>query len=349
MKVVAITGITGQDGSLLAEKFLDRDYKVFGLIRRKADESIGNIKDIVDDVELEYGDVTDAASISRFCKLSKPHVFINCAAQSHVGVSFEQPEYTLQSTGIGVLNCLEAIRQSGLHTKFLQLSSSEMFGNAIENTNNVINENTKLDPVSPYASAKVLGHHLTKNYRNAYRMFASTSIAFNHECPGRRGPNFVTRKIAIGVAKIKSGEATSIRLGNLDSQRDWGHASDYTDAMIKIVEHSEPDDFVLATGETHSVREFCEIAFEYAGLYDYSKYIYYDSSLSRPNELHRLIGDATKARNILKWSPTISFTTLVRQMVDYELGARNCDSLVNTANGGMAILQRQTSISELSR
>lgn len=337
MKVAVITGITGQDGSLLAEELIEKDYKVYGIIRRNSTEHLGNIEHIKNEVVLEYGDVTDQSSIYKVCQTAKPHIFINCAAQSHVGVSFELPEYTAQATGIGVLNCLEAIRQTGVHTRFLQLSSSEMFGNTDEV---FITEETPMIPASPYASAKLFGYNITRNYRESYRMFASNSIAFNHEAPGRRGPNFVTRKVAIGVARIKAGLQKDLVLGNLDSRRDWGHAIDFVRGMIKIIEHSEPDDFILATGESHTVQELVELAFNVVKL-DWKNYVKSSQSHMRPNELHYLRGSYEKASDKLGWKPEIPFDQLVHEMVSFELDVLGIkDPYINTATQGMAVLDK---------
>jgi GDPmannose 4,6-dehydratase len=341
-KIAIITGITGQDGSLFAEKLLAMDYTVYGLIRRNASEHLACAEPLKNLVNFEYGDLTDAWSLNRLCKLIKPHVFINCAAQSHVGLSFEQPLYTVEATGVGVLNCLEAIRQSGVHTRFLQLSSSEMFGNALQ-SDGLINESTPLVPLSPYASAKVLGYNITRNYRESYRMFAANSIAFNHECPGRRGPNFVTRKIAIGVANIKRGIAKTIRLGNTKARRDWGHASEYVDGMIKILNHSEPDDFIVATGKSYSVEDFIQLAFKYAGIEYNEKYIEIDQSLIRQNELNILRGDASKIKKELGWEPKIGFDQLVKEMIDYELSDIPKDHLVGHSTYGLYVIGKDHS------
>lgn len=312
-QVVVITGITGQDGSLLAERYLDRDYKVFGLIRRTSNELLGNAESLKNDVELVQGDVTDAASLLKLCKLAKPNIFINCAAQSHVGLSFDMPEYTLQVTGVGVLNCLEAIRLSGIHSKFLQLSSSEMFGSS---DGSLLTEASPMKPNSPYASAKLLGYNLTRNYRESYKMFACNSIAFNHEMPGRRGPSFVTRKITKTIAGIKAGRETKLTLGNLDSERDWGYAPEFVDGMMRILDYPLADDWVLATGESWSVRDFCEIAFNYAGLGSYLNYVTVDPSLFRPNDINHLQGFSGKAQRNLNWKTLVPFRDLVEKMVD---------------------------------
>jgi GDPmannose 4,6-dehydratase len=315
-KSVMITGITGQDGSILCDMYLDQGYLVYGLKRRNSSNSLGNAAHLEDRIEIAEADICDTSSITSLVKSVKPEIFINCAAQSHVGTSFSQPMTTADITGMGVLNCLEAIRQTNKDCKFLQLSSSEMFGGANEEA---YNEESVFDPKSPYAAAKCFGHHITKVYRESYDMFASTSICFNHEEPGRRGPNFVTRKITLGIADILAGKSKVLKLGNLNARRDWGMASDYCEGMIDILNHSKPDDFVLATGETHSVLEFCKIAFKHSGLGDYKQWVKIDPKLYRPNEVNVLIGDASKAKNVLGWEPKTSFETLVKKMVNFDV------------------------------
>lgn len=342
-KTIVITGVTGQDGSLLAEAYLNKDFRVYGLVRRKADGSLGNAKHLEKCPDLYFieSDINDASAINELCQSVKPNYFINCAAQSHVGLSFSLPSYTVQTTGIGVLNCLEAIRMSSHNTRFLQLSSSEMFGKS--DGKEKLSEKSPMYPSSPYASAKMLGYNLVKNYRDSYGLFAANSIAFNHECPGRRGPDFVTRKIAMAVAKISKGLQSRLSLGNLDSYRDWGHAQDYIGGMIKILEHKEPDDFVLATGESYSVRDFCSFAFSHVGIDDWQSYIDEDPNLLRPNDVLILQGDPSKAFETLGWKATTSFEDLVREMVEFELDALrhiNQDKLVQTATNGLAVLSR---------
>jgi len=315
-KTVLITGITGQDGSLLADLMLKRGYKVTGVIRRNSSSNLGNAKHLESEVELIEGDLQDLSSLYRIQKSTRPDYFINCAAQSHVGTSFDQPLYTSMVTGIGVINCLEAIRMSGYHTKFLQLSSSEMFGGRSQEA---LNESSPLAPRSPYATAKCFGHWATINYRETYKMFASNAISFNHEAPGRRGPNFVTRKITLAIASITMGESEHLYLGNIDAKRDWGYAEDYCKGFISALEHTEPDDFVFATGEAHSVAEFCKVAFAHAGLGDYKKYVKIDPTLYRPNDVPSLVGDYGKAKEVLNWSPEINFEGLVKRMVNADL------------------------------
>ena len=318
-KVAIVTGVTGQDGSILSELLLNKGYKVFGTIRRSSRGiDLGNAASLQGHPNLEVVevDITDLSSMIHLCKLAKAHLFFNAASQSHVGTSFTQPIYTAEATGISVLNCLEAIRTSGYHTRFLNFATSEMFGGIY---NKPCNEETPLYPRSPYAAAKAFAFHTTRNYREAYRMFACSTICFNHEEPGKRGPNFVTRKISLGVANIKAGKQDYLYLGNLDAKRDWGVASDFCKGMISVLEASEPDDFVLATGETHTVREFCSIAFDYAGLGDYQQYVKIDPQFFRPTEVDVLIGDYSKINKKLGWAPTTSFEDLVKKMVDHDI------------------------------
>ena len=315
-KSIVITGITGQDGSILCDKYLEMGYKVYGIKRRNSSNSLGNAIHLENSIEIIEADVADMSSIINVVKAAKPDLFINTAAQSHVGSSFNQPIFTSEVTGMGVLNCLESIKQTDTNCKFLQLSSSEMFGGT---TGGPYNEDSHLDPKSSYAAAKCFGHYMTKIYRDSYNMFASTSICFNHEEPGRRGPNFVTRKITLGIADIITGKAQTLKLGNLDAKRDWGMASDFCDGMISILNHTYPDDFVLATGKTYSVVDFCKIAFQHAGLGDYKRFVRIDPNLYRPNEVKTLVGDASKAKKILGWSPQTIFDNLVKKMVNFDI------------------------------
>lgn len=308
-----ITGVTGQDGSYLAELLLSKDYDVYGLVRRTSSASYGYCPK---DVKIIEGDVTDLSSLCRAATLAKANEFYNLAAQSHVGHSFKDPINTALITGVGALNCLEAIRLSGLHTRFYQASTSELFGGQYGEVS--CSELTPFHPRSPYGSAKLFAHSTTTNYRESYKMFASTGILFNHESE-RRGPAFVTRKITLGIASIKSGKTSQLALGNLDSKRDWGYAVDYVEGMWRILQHSQPDDFVLATGETHSIREFCQLAFEHAGLGDYMNYVVVDPAFYRPAEVDVLIGDYNKAKVELDWKPKTSFKELVYKMVDFDL------------------------------
>lgn len=315
-KTAIITGITGQDGSYLAELLLEKGYKVYGFKRRTSSNSLGCSEHLVKEVEFVEGDILDLPSLSKLCKIAKADEFYNLAAQSHVGTSFEQPVYTAESTGLGVLNCLEAIRNSGIHTKFYQASTSELFGGVAGEA--FMSEESPFHPRSPYGVAKMFGYWITINYRESYKMFASNGILFNHESP-RRGPNFVTRKISLAVAAIKAEKQQKLYLGNLDAKRDWGHARDFVRGMYMMLQHNEPGDFVLATGETHSVREFCEVAFEAGGLGSYERYVDIDPRFYRPAEVDVLLGSYQKAYKAFGWKPEITFETLVREMVDHDL------------------------------
>lgn len=315
-KSAIVTGITGQDGSYLAEFLLSKGYKVYGFKRRTAENDLGCSKHLENQIEVVEGDMTDFHSIYSLQKLAKPDEFYNLAAQSHVGSSFKQPKYTLDTNGVGVLHCLEAIRESGIHTRFYQASTSELYGG--QNGETFANEQSRFHPRSPYGCAKLYSYWITINYREAYKMFTCNGILFNHESP-RRGPNFVTRKITLGAANIAKGRQEKLYLGNLKSKRDWGHARDYVRGMWLMLNHNQPDDYVLATGETHSVEDFCKYAFEHAGLGDYSKYVEIDPRFYRPAEVDVLLGDYTKAKNTLGWEPKISFSELVKEMVESDL------------------------------
>lgn len=316
-KTAIVTGITGQDGSYLTELLLEKDYKVYGLKRRSSKNDLGCSSHLENEKNFEIveGDILDPSSLNKLCSLAKANEFYGLAAQSHVGTSFQQPTYTAQATGLGVLNCLEAIRQSGIHTKFYNAATSELYGGQYGEV--FCNEKTPFKPRSPYGCAKLFGYTITQNYRESYRMFACNGILFNHESP-RRGANFVTRKITLGIGKILRGEADKIYLGNLKSKRDWGHARDFVRGMHLIMNHKEPSDFVLATGETHSVEEFCKIAFSVAGLGDYDKYIEIDPQFYRASEVDILLGDYTKAKTLLGWEPLIKFEELVKSMVEHD-------------------------------
>lgn len=316
-RTAIVTGLRGQDGSFLAEQLIEQNYRVFGVIRRSSQGlDLGEARGLEGNPSLEVyeGDITDPSSMNELCRLARPDLFFNLAAQSHVGSSFKQPFYTAQCTGIGVLNCLEAIRQSGLHTRFLQASTSELFGGVSSSSNS---EATPFYPRSPYGVAKQFGHWMTINYRESYKMFAVNSICHNHESE-RRGPNFVTRKISRGVAHIKRGLQDALHLGNLDAKRDWGYAPDFTSAMILMLQAGEPRDYVLATGETHSVREFCEVAFSHVGL-NYQDYVKIDPRFYRPAEVDVLVGDYSLIHKDLGWQPTTTFQALVTSMVDHDL------------------------------
>lgn len=321
-KTALITGITGQDGSYLAEFLLAKGYTVYGLIRRASSFNTGRIDHLYQDphernprLRLVYGDLNDASSLNLTVKTLKPDEIYNLGAQSHVKVSFEIPEYTAESVGVGTTRILEAIRDSGLKTKFYQASSSEMYGKALETPQT---ERTPFYPRSPYGAAKVYAYWMTVNYREAYRMFACNGILFNHESP-RRGETFVTRKITMAIARIKHGLQNRLYLGNIDAKRDWGYAGDYVEAMWLMLQRPKPDDYVIATGQTHSVKEFLQEAFEYAKL-DWRKYVVIDKRYFRPTEVDLLQGDASKARRVLKWKPKVNFIKLVRMMVDADMG-----------------------------
>jgi GDPmannose 4,6-dehydratase len=313
-KKAFITGITGQDGSYLAELLLEKGYEVHGLVRRSSSFNTWRIDHVRDHIALHYGDLVDQYSLFRTLQRVKPDEVYNLAAQSHVKVSFDMPEYTADVTAVGLLRLLDALRELDLPARVYQAGSSEMFGLVQETPQT---ERTPFHPRSPYAAAKVFAHWITVNYREGYDLHASNGILFNHESP-RRGENFVTRKITMGLAAIKKGHSKELRLGNLDAKRDWGHARDYVEAMWRILQQPKPDDYVVATGETHSVREFLEEAFGYAGL-NWQDYVKVDSKYFRPAEVDLLLGDASKARNILGWQPKVTFKDLVRTMVDADL------------------------------
>jgi GDPmannose 4,6-dehydratase len=313
-KKALITGITGQDGSYLAELLLEKGYDVHGLVRRSSSFNTWRIDNIRDRLDLHYGDLVDQNSLMRTLQLVQPDEVYNLAAQSHVKVSFEMPEYTTDVTAIGVLRVLDAVRALGLRTRIYQAGSSEMFGLIHENPQT---ERTPFHPRSPYGVSKVFGHWMAVNYRESYGLHVSNGILFNHESP-RRGENFVTRKITMGLAAIRKGKAKELRLGNLDAQRDWGYAKDYVEAMWLMLQREEPDDYVIATGETHSVREFLEEAFSHAGL-DWKEFVKVDSKYFRPAEVDLLLGDASKARKALGWQPKVTFKALVRLMVDADM------------------------------
>jgi len=321
MTKALITGITGQDGSYLADLLLEKGYEVYGLVRRSSSFNTGRIDHIYRDfhdpetrLRLVYGDLNDASSLNHLLRTIRPDEIYNLGAQSHVRVSFDVPEYTAEVTGLGCLRLLEAIQESGLSCKFYQASSSELYGKVVETPQK---ETTPFYPRSPYACAKAFAYYITVNYRESYGTFATNGILFNHESP-RRGETFVTRKITRSLAKIKYGMETKLYLGNLDAKRDWGFAGDYVEGMWRMMQQEKPDDYVLATGETHSVREFLDLAFEYVGL-DWKKYVEIDPRYYRPAEVDLLLGDATKAKNELGWKPRVSFPELVRMMVDADL------------------------------
>jgi len=311
MPVAIITGITGQDGSYLAELLLGKGYQVVGMVRRSSTVTMERLEHIQDDIIITQGDLHDQSSMVALIEEYKPDEVYNLAAQSFVPTSWSQPLLTAEATGLGVTRILEAIRLVNPQIKFYQASSSEMFGKVVEVPQK---ESTPFYPRSPYGVAKVYGHWITVNYRESFDMFATSGILFNHESP-RRGLEFVTRKISNTVAKIKRGLAHELRLGNLEAQRDWGFAGDYVDAMWRMLQHSRADSFVIGTGETHSVREFCELAFGYVGL-NYQDYVVQDPRFYRPAEVDLLISDPTKAKAELGWVAKTSFKTLVEMMVE---------------------------------
>jgi len=338
MKKALITGITGQDGSYLAELLLEKDYIVHGLIRRSSSfntERLAHIYQKPQSVDrrlfLHYGDINDSSSLSRLIEKIKPNEIYHLAAQSHVRVSFDIPEYTADATGIGTLRILDAIKESGVATKFYQASSSEMFGKVLETPQK---ETTPFYPRSPYGVAKVFSYWITKNYRESYNIFASNGILFNHESP-RRGETFVTRKITRGLTRIKVGLEKVLYLGNLDAKRDWGYAKDYVEGMWRMLQHDTPDDFILATNETHSIREFAEVCAKHLG-YDLIwegtgleekgidaktgvQLIGIDPRYFRPAEVEFLQGDFSKAQKAFGWSPSVTFSELARLMTDADM------------------------------
>lgn len=341
-KVAFITGITGQTGSYLAELLLKKGYEVHGMIRRSSSFNTGRINHIYDDVhnvkaklKLHYGDLSDASSINRLLKEINPTEIYNLGAQSHVRVSFDQPEYTADVTGIGTLRILDAMRDMKSKAKFYQASSSEMFGKALEIP---LKETTPFYPRSPYGCAKLYAYWIARNYRESYGMFICNGILFNHESP-RRGATFVTKKITRGLARIKLGKEKTLYLGNLDALRDWGHARDYAEAMYLMLQQKRPDDYVIATNEMHSVREFCEVTAKHLGYSLVWKgageqevgidektgkvLIKIDPRYFRPAEVDVLLGDYSKAKKELGWKPKTTFTELVREMVEYDLAEEN--------------------------
>jgi len=320
-KRALITGITGQDGSYLAEFLLSKGYEVHGLRRRSSSFNTSRIDHLIDDFRhdrdarlfLDYGDLTDSTSLIKLLYNLQPDEIYNLGAQSHVHISFEIPEYTSDVTGVGCARILEAVRETGIKTRIYQASSSEMFGS----TPPPQNENSRFHPRSPYACAKVFGYNLTVNYRESYDMFACNGILFNHESP-RRGENFVTRKITRAIARIKRGLQEKLYLGNLAARRDWGYAPEYVEAMWLMLQQDKPDDYVIATGQSHSVQEFLTAAFEYAGL-EWQKYVEIDPQYYRPAEVNDLIGDASKAKAELGWEFTTGFSELVQILVDADI------------------------------
>jgi GDPmannose 4,6-dehydratase len=313
-RVALITGITGQDGSYLAEFLLERGYEVYGLVRRSSLEKFDRIQLCIDRVSLVEGDLTDQSSLDHVIQAVQPDEVYNMAAQSFVPASWSQPVLTADVTGLGVVRVLEAIRKHQPRARFLQASSSEMFGKVQESPQN---ESTQFYPRSPYGAAKVFAHHITVNYRESYGLFACSAISFNHESP-RRGLEFVTRKVTHQVARIKCGLATKLSMGNLDAERDWGFAGDYVQAMWMMLQQPKPEDFVIATGKTHSVQELLKTAFSAVGL-DWKEHVEIDPKLIRPAEVDHLCGDSAKAQRRLGWEPTKDFFQLIEMMVAADL------------------------------
>jgi GDPmannose 4,6-dehydratase len=321
MRRALITGVTGQDGSYLAEFLLKKEYEVYGIVRRSSSFNRGRVDHIHNSphgsdgrFHLLYGDLNDAGSIEKILRTARPDEVYNLGAQSHVGISFEVPEYTTQSTGVGALRILSALRETGIHPKFYQASSSELFGLVKEVPQT---ENTPFYPRSPYACAKAYAFHITRNYREAYGFYTCNGILFNHESP-RRAENFVTRKITRTATRIKVGLESKLSLGNLDARRDWGYAPEYVEAMWLMLQQDEPDDYVIATGETHTVREFVEEAFSLLDL-DWKQHVVVDPYYFRPTEVDVLMGDYTKAKRQLGWEPKVKFKDLVRLMIEADL------------------------------
>lgn len=314
MKNALITGITGQDGSYLAELLLEKGYKVYGFKRRTSDLNFGNVEHLKNEIEFIFGDVTDLSSLVTAISKANPDEVYNLAAQSFVQTSWEQPDYTSQVNALGVMNVLEAIRMVKPEAKFYQASTSEMFGKAREVPQK---ETTPFHPRSPYAVAKLYGHSIMINYRESFNIFASAGILFNHESP-RRGLEFVTRKVTDAACRIKLGLIKELRMGNLDAKRDWGFAGDYVKAMWLMLQQDKPDDYVIATGETHTIRELLEEAFGYVGL-NYEDYVVIDPKFIRPAEVDILLGDPTKAITELGWKPVVGFKELIHMMIDSDM------------------------------
>jgi len=317
-KKALITGINGQDGSYLAEFLINKGYEVWGILKRNsvAENQTARLNEIYPALKLEYADLTDLASLIRVISKTQPDELYNLAAQSHVRISFDQPLYTANATAIGALNILEAVRMVSPNTKVYQASSSEMFGNSIDN-DGYQRETTPMNPVSPYGCSKVFAYNISRNYRHSYNMFVSNGILFNHESP-RRGTNFVTNKVVKEAVKIKLGLSKKLALGNLDATRDWGHAKDYVEAMWMILQLENPDDYVCATGVSHSVKELCEYVFGKLEL-SYQDYVVMDEKFLRPEELNDLKGDPTKLKKHTGWKPTYTFETMLDEMIEYWL------------------------------
>ena len=314
MKTALITGITGQDGSYLSELLLDKGYDVHGIVRRLSTPNISRIEHILNKIQIHDADLSDQQSLTNTLAKVKPDEVYNLAAQSFVATSWQQATLTGDATGLGVTRMLEAVRTAVPKARFYQASSSEMYGKVLEVPQS---EQTAFYPRSPYGVAKVYGHYITQNYRESFDMFAVSGILFNHESP-RRGIEFVTKKITDGVARIKAGKQEKLHLGNLDAERDWGYAKDYVEAMWLMLQQETPDDYVIATGETHSIRKFCKLAFDYVGL-NYEDHVVVDPKFFRPAEVDILLGDYQKAKKNLGWKPKTSLETLVQIMMDEDL------------------------------
>tara|TARA_Y100000114_G_scaffold64383_1_gene58955 strand:- start:3359 stop:4333 length:975 start_codon:yes stop_codon:yes gene_type:complete len=318
-KRALITGIAGQDGSYLSEHLLNEGYEVHGIIRRQstAENQESRLEHVSDKVNTYYGDLTDVPSLIRIMRDVQPTHIFNLGAMSHVRISFDVPSYTIQTNGLGVLNILDIYKEFVPEARFYQASSSEMFGNSVDD-DGFQRESTPLNPVSPYGCAKVIAYNLVRHYRNAYNLHACNGILFNHESP-RRGSNFVTNKVVKAAVQIKLGMLDKLEMGNMDSYRDWGHSKDYTRGMMDIINHDTPDDFVLSTMETHSVRDLCQVVFDHLDL-DYNDYVVQNPKYMRPEELKYLKGDSTKARTVLGWEPEYTFESMMHEMVDYWMG-----------------------------
>lgn len=328
MKKALITGINGQDGSYLSEFLLEKGYQVYGIIKRNSvtESQFSRIDHIREQLTLFYADVTDLSSLNQVIKDVQPDEIYNLAAQSHVRISFDQPILTAQVTGLGTMNVLEAVRQNKPDAKVYQASSSEMFGNSLE-PDGFQRETTTMNPASPYACSKVFGYHISRNYRNAYDLFVSNGILFNHESP-RRGTNFVTNKVCKEAVRIKYGLTDKMQLGNMESKRDWGHAKDYVRAMWMILQHDKPDDFVCATGIPHSVKDLVEYVFGRLDL-DWRSHVEINQRLMRPEELHSLKGDSSKLRGTINWEPEYTFETMLDEMIQFWLDElRRNDSIL---------------------
>jgi GDPmannose 4,6-dehydratase len=317
-KIALITGINGQDGSYLAEFLIEKGYTIIGTLKRNsvAENQTYRLDPVIDKIKLEYVDLTDLASIIRVIIKYSPDEIYNLGAQSHVAISFDQPVYTAQATGIGTLNILEAVKLINPKIKIYQASSSEMFGNTIDK-DGFQRETTQLNPVSPYGCAKVFAYNISRNYRHSYNMFVSNGILFNHESP-RRGTNFVTNKVVKEAVKIKLGLSNNLKLGNLDATRDWGHAKDYVEAMWMILHQEKPDDYVCSTGVSHSVKDLCDYVFTSLDL-KWEDYVIQDERYLRPEELRDLKGDSSKLRTLIGWKPTYTFETMLDEMIEYWL------------------------------